>query len=131
MRPLRWQAPRLGLRAHQQIKSGPRRDHQRGYVDDRDRICGAQLSRYSWKVGTHGVVIRPEGLAQQLGGLLLGDLMISLLLGVAQRPSPRQVAEPARNAVAALLELHPLPNESEARRRLTYARPPKEQPSTR
>jgi hypothetical protein len=36
---------------------------------------------------------RPEGLAEQFGGLLLGDLMISLLLGVAQRPSPRQVTE--------------------------------------
>jgi AcrR family transcriptional regulator len=52
----------------------------------------------------------PAGLAEQFAGLLLGDLMVSLLLGVVERPTPREVAERARNAAAAFLELHP-PND--------------------
>jgi len=32
---------------------------------------------------------RPAELAAQFVGLLWGDLMVSLLLGVAERPSPR------------------------------------------
>jgi len=51
----------------------------------------------------------PAELAEQFGGLLLGDLMLSLLLGVAERPNPREIAERARDAAAAFLQLHPLP----------------------
>jgi hypothetical protein len=45
-------------------------------------------------------------LAQQFVGLLWGDLMISLLLGVAERPTPREIARRAREAAAAFLQLH-------------------------
>jgi AcrR family transcriptional regulator len=49
---------------------------------------------------------RPADLAERFGGLLWGNLMISLLLGVAERPSSREVAVRAREATAALLRLH-------------------------
>jgi hypothetical protein len=35
--------------------------------------------------------------------------MVSLLLGVAERPNSREVAARARDAAAAFLHLHPLP----------------------
>jgi hypothetical protein len=37
--------------------------------------------------------------------------MVSLLLGVAERPNPREIAGRARDAAAAFLQLHPLPND--------------------
>jgi len=52
---------------------------------------------------------RPAELAKQFAGLLWGDLMVSLLLGVAERPSPRETARRARYAADAFLQLHPLP----------------------
>jgi AcrR family transcriptional regulator len=54
---------------------------------------------------------RPAELARQFAGLLWGDLMVSLLLGVAERPSPREIAGRARAAAAAFLQLHPPPFE--------------------
>ena len=54
---------------------------------------------------------RPAELGEQFFGLLWGDLMLSLLLGVAERPKPRKIAERARDATAAFLQLHPLPND--------------------
>jgi AcrR family transcriptional regulator len=54
---------------------------------------------------------RPAELAEQFGGLLWRDLMVSLLLGVAERPNPREIAVRARDAAAAFLQLHPLPKE--------------------
>jgi hypothetical protein len=54
---------------------------------------------------------RPAELAQQFAGLLWRDLMVSLLLGVAERPSPREIAGRAREAAAAFLQLHPLPKD--------------------
>ena len=54
---------------------------------------------------------RPAELAQQFAGLLWGDLMVSLLLGVAERPSLREIARRARDATAAFLQLHPLLND--------------------
>jgi AcrR family transcriptional regulator len=53
---------------------------------------------------------RPTELAEQFGGLLWGNLMVSLLLGVAKRPNSREVAARARDATAAFLQLHPLPS---------------------
>jgi len=50
----------------------------------------------------------PAELAEQFGGLLWGNLMISLLLGVAERPSSRELAARARDATAAFLQLHPI-----------------------
>jgi AcrR family transcriptional regulator len=49
----------------------------------------------------------PAQLAPQFAGLLWGDLMVSLLLGVAKRPNPREIAARARDATAAFLQLHP------------------------
>ena len=48
---------------------------------------------------------RPADLAERFGGLLWGNLMISLLLGVAERPSSREIAARARDATAAFLQL--------------------------
>jgi AcrR family transcriptional regulator len=50
---------------------------------------------------------RPAELAQQFAGLLWRDLMVSLLLGVAERPNPRETAKRARDAASAFLQLHP------------------------
>lgn len=52
---------------------------------------------------------RPADLADQFAGLLWRDLMISLLLGVAERPNPRAIEARARDAAAAFLRLHPTP----------------------
>ncbi len=51
---------------------------------------------------------RPAELAEQFAGLLWRDLMVSLLLGVTERPTSREIAERARDATAAFLQLHPL-----------------------
>lgn len=51
----------------------------------------------------------PADLAEQFAGLLWGPLLVSLFLGVAKRPNPREIAGRARDAAAAFLRLHPLP----------------------
>jgi len=56
------------------------------------------------------LVGRPAELADQFFGLLWRDLMVGLLLGVAERPTSREIAGRARNAAAAFLQLHPIPN---------------------
>jgi len=61
-----------------------------------------------------GVSGRPAELAGQFAGLLWRDLLVSLLLGVAERPNPREIAARARDAAAAFLQLHPLPNDTPA-----------------
>jgi AcrR family transcriptional regulator len=48
---------------------------------------------------------RPDELAELFGGLLWGNLMVSLLLGVAQRPNSREAATRARDATNAFLML--------------------------
>ena len=53
---------------------------------------------------------RPAELAEQFGGLLWGNLMVSLLLGVAEQPNSREVAARVRDATAAFLHLHPPPS---------------------
>jgi AcrR family transcriptional regulator len=52
---------------------------------------------------------QPAKLARQFAGLLWGDLMVSLLLGVTERPNPREIVGRARDAAAAFLQLHPPP----------------------
>jgi AcrR family transcriptional regulator len=52
---------------------------------------------------------RPAELAQEFAGLLWRDLMISLLLGVAERPNASAIEARARDAAAAFLRLHPIP----------------------
>jgi AcrR family transcriptional regulator len=48
---------------------------------------------------------QPSEMAEQFSGLLWGNLMVSLLLGVAERPSPREITRRARDATAAFLRL--------------------------
>ena len=48
-------------------------------------------------------------MAEQFSGLLWGSLMTRLLLRVADRPAPREIARRARDAAAAFLQLHPQP----------------------
>jgi len=50
---------------------------------------------------------RPAELAGQFTGLLWRDLLVSLLLGVAERPTSREIAARARDAASAFLQLHP------------------------
>ena len=52
---------------------------------------------------------RPANLAEQFAGLLWRDLMINLLLGVAQRPNPGAIEARAHEATEAFLRLHPRP----------------------
>jgi AcrR family transcriptional regulator len=61
---------------------------------------------------SHGFVHGdPAEMAERFGALLWGNLMVSLLLGVAERPSPREVVRRASNAAAAFLKLYPQPEE--------------------
>jgi AcrR family transcriptional regulator len=48
----------------------------------------------------------PAEMAERFAGLLWGSLMVGLLLGVADRPNPREIARRARDATAAFLQLH-------------------------
>jgi AcrR family transcriptional regulator len=52
---------------------------------------------------------QPAELAEQFAALLWRDLMVSLLLGVAERPNARATETRARDAATAFLQLHPLP----------------------
>jgi AcrR family transcriptional regulator len=60
---------------------------------------------------------RPTQLAEQFGALLWGNVMVNLLLGVTERPTSREAAARARDAVAAFLQLHPAPTDAAPRRR--------------
>jgi AcrR family transcriptional regulator len=69
----------------------------------------AALRKIMAEAQTSGLLTgRPAELAEQFAGLLWRDLMVSLLLGVAERPNPREIAGRARAAAAAFLQLHPL-----------------------
>jgi AcrR family transcriptional regulator len=58
----------------------------------------------------------PAEMAEQFSALLWGNLMISLLLRVVDRPSPREIARRARDAAAAFLRLYPQAGEARAGR---------------
>jgi AcrR family transcriptional regulator len=51
----------------------------------------------------------PAQMAEQFAGLLWGDLIISLLLGVADPPNPSATNQRARNTTMAFLRLYPTP----------------------
>jgi len=68
----------------------------------------AALRQFMGRAQASGLLTgRPAELAEQFGGLLWGNLMVSLLLGVVERPNSREVAARARDATAAFLQLHP------------------------
>lgn len=48
-------------------------------------------------------------LSEQFAALLWGNLRLELLLGVVAQPSAAELAERARKAAAAFMQLHPLP----------------------
>jgi AcrR family transcriptional regulator len=51
----------------------------------------------------------PAKLVEQYGGLLFGELLVGMMLGVTARPAPDEMAQRAREAAAAFLRIHPLP----------------------
>jgi AcrR family transcriptional regulator len=55
----------------------------------------------------------PAEMAEHFAGLLWGNLMLSLLLRVAERPNPREIARRARDATAAFLQLYPQPDKAQ------------------
>jgi hypothetical protein len=56
---------------------------------------------------------KPAAMAEHFSGLLWGNLMMSLLLRVTDRPSPLEIARRASAATAAFLQLYPQPNQAE------------------
>lgn len=54
----------------------------------------------------------PTEMAQQFTALLWGDLMVSLLLRVADPPNPRETTRRASKAAIAFLQLYPSSNET-------------------
>jgi hypothetical protein len=70
----------------------------------------AALRHIMSEAGVAGLIAgRPADLAEQFAGLLWRDLMMSLLLGVAQRPTSRAIEARGRDAAEAFLRLHPMP----------------------
>jgi AcrR family transcriptional regulator len=71
----------------------------------------AALRQVMAEAHKHGLLVGPPAdLAEQFAGLLWGNLMVSMLLGVAERPNSRDIATRARDATAAFLQLHPGPD---------------------
>jgi AcrR family transcriptional regulator len=67
----------------------------------------AALRQVMAQAQTSGILRgQPAELAEQFGGLLWGNLLISLLLGVAKRPNSRELADRARDATTAFLKLN-------------------------
>ena len=54
----------------------------------------------------------PSEMAEHFAGLLWGNLKVSLLLRVAERPRPRENDRRARDAAAAFLKLYPQPDKA-------------------
>jgi hypothetical protein len=54
----------------------------------------------------------PAEMAEHFAGLLWGNLMTGLLLRVAERPGPREIARRARVATAALLQVYARPDQA-------------------
>jgi AcrR family transcriptional regulator len=54
----------------------------------------------------------PSAMVEHFSGLLWGNLKITLLLQVAERPGPREIARRARDATAAFLKLYPQPDKA-------------------
>ena len=51
-------------------------------------------------------------MVEHFSGLLWGNLKITLLLRVAERPSPREIARRARDVTAAFLKIYPQPDKA-------------------
>jgi AcrR family transcriptional regulator len=78
----------------------------------------AALRRIMTRAQSSGLLEgRPADLAEQFGNLVWGNLMVGLLLGVAERPNAQEVAGRAREATATFLQLHPPPRSATKRLR--------------
>jgi AcrR family transcriptional regulator len=80
-------------------------------LDSLGRETGrAALRQIMTQARTAGLIDgSPVDLAEEFAGLLWRDLLVSLLLGVAQRPNPRAIEARARDAAEAFLRLHSTP----------------------
>jgi AcrR family transcriptional regulator len=80
-------------------------------LDSSGREAGRAALRHVMALARDAGLIegRPADLAEEFSGLLWRDLMLNLLLGVAERPAPRAIEARARDAAEALLRLHPAP----------------------
>jgi len=80
-------------------------------LDSLGRETGrAALRQIMTQARTAGLIDgSPVDLAEEFAGLLWRDLLVSLLLGVAQRPNPRAIEARARDAAEAFLRLHSIP----------------------
>jgi AcrR family transcriptional regulator len=58
---------------------------------------------------------QPAEMAEHFAGLLWGNQMVRLLLGLAEPPGPREIARRAETATAALLRAYPQPGRTEVR----------------
>jgi len=68
----------------------------------------AALRKIMAQAQTSGLLTgQPAELAEQFAGLLWRDLMVSLLLGVAERPTAREIERRAGDAASAFMQLHP------------------------
>jgi len=73
----------------------------------------AALSEIMTRAQSFGLLSgRPAEMAGRFAGLLWGNLMVGLLLRVAQRPSAGEITRRARAATAAFLQLYPQPDEA-------------------
>jgi AcrR family transcriptional regulator len=58
--------------------------------------------------GSSGIINgQPAEMVERFTGLLWGSLQVNLLLGVANRPNPREIGRRARDATTAFMQLHP------------------------
>lgn len=77
----------------------------------------AALRQIMAQAQKHGLLTgRPADLSEQFAGLLWGNLMVGMLLGVAEQPNTREIGERARDATAAFLQLHLEPAITRSRR---------------
>ena len=68
----------------------------------------AALTQLMAQATTAGLMSgRPAEIAATFAGLLWGDVMLELLLGVRQAPDAREVARRARSAAMAVMQLYP------------------------
>lgn len=74
------------------------------------------IGRHATRVAIRGIMTRavaaklidgnPADLSAEFGTLLFGDFMVSMLLGVAERPTQKKAAQRAERAVEAFMTLH-------------------------
>jgi AcrR family transcriptional regulator len=70
----------------------------------------AALTELMGRAGSAGLLSGSDAeMAQQFAGLLWGDVLLGLLLGVDDPPTSREIARRARAATAAFLQLYPQP----------------------